>query len=324
METKFTSIESFRHAIAKVRRYHDQRQKPYPTLKYQGTVKLHGTNAGIHRKPNGKIIPQGRNRILSVGSDNYGFAFFVESHIGAIQDLFNKYFEPEDDVTLYGEWCGEGVQKGVALVECPKHFVIFSAKVNGEYIHNRAEWRDNEHKIYNVLQIPQYTIEIDFMDPAPASEILSKLTMKVEEQCPWAKNMFDVEGVGEGIVWVPVDYPSISDLWFKTKGVKHKGNDKTKTKKIQIAPERLKAISDVADQVLPDWRLEQGFDHLREEGLPVLPESTGPYLKWIANDILKEEKDVLVANDLEWKQIQGELMKRARQHFLRECENVNG
>lgn len=320
---KFTSIESFRHAVSKVRRYCDNQNKAYPTLKYVGTVKLHGTNAGIRRTASGKIQPQGRNRLVSVDSDNYGFAFFVEGHLEAVKNLFDTHFKDGDDVTVYGEWCGGNIQKNVALTQLDKHFVIFAVLVNGEHVSNFAELQDNENNIWNILQIPQFEIEVDFDDPSPASDILSDLTLEVENECPWGK-FHGVSGTGEGIVWVHPDRMDLTDLWFKTKGLKHKNAGKKKSKqKIKIAPEKLESIRALIDEVLPDWRLEQGFSHLKEQGLPVLPESTGPYLKWIANDILKEEMDILVKNGLEWRDIQSHIMRTARQHFLKACEKID-
>lgn len=56
---KYPSIEQFRNVIKTVRFNHDfqgkdengnpiyQHKENYPTLKFQGTVKLHGTNAAI-------------------------------------------------------------------------------------------------------------------------------------------------------------------------------------------------------------------------------------------------------------------------------------
>ncbi len=45
---KFPSIEQFRHAVRAVRDRASFNGTPVPTLRFRGTVKLHGTNAGIH------------------------------------------------------------------------------------------------------------------------------------------------------------------------------------------------------------------------------------------------------------------------------------
>jgi hypothetical protein len=324
---KFTSIEAFKNTVAKVRKFSNNRGKPFPTLNFEGTVKLHGSNAGIRRTKSGKIQAQSRERILDVTSDNYGFAFFVETNMKAIEKLFTR-FPADADVTLFGEWCGAGIQKSVALVALEKHLVLFKVLVNGEYQPLPRDLFDNENKVFNIYQIPTYKVEVDFLSPEPASEILAELTLAVEEKCPWAAfrgvtGENDQITIGEGIVWECIEHPEISDLWFKTKGMLHKGNDKTKGQKIKIDDQKLASIKELVEEILPQWRLEQGVTAVKEEGLPVLPQSTGDYLKWIAKDILKEELETIAASGFDWKGVQGQVMQTARQYWLTECNKFD-
>jgi hypothetical protein len=316
---KFTSIESLKHIVANVRKHYNKIAKPFPTLNFTGTVKLHGTNASVMRKHSGKLQPQSRERILDVTSDNYGFAMFIESNKEAVNNLFSAF--PNDiDVTLYGEWCGGNIQPAVALTQVPKHWVLFAVKYgvgeDAKYMKLSNVVHNNAYGIYNIAQIPSYHVEINFLSPEPASEILADLTLKVEQECPWATLMFNVSGIGEGLCWVCDEHPEISDLWFKTKGMLHKGNDKTKVPKIKIDDQKLASIMEVVKEVLPQWRLEQGISHLRDEGIPLLPQGTSDYLKWIAKDILKEEVDTIAASGFDWKGINGSVMQTARQYFL--------
>lgn len=322
---KFKSIESLKHLVANVRRYCNEKNIPLPTLHFEGTVKLHGTNGGIRRMPDQTMIPQSRERLVTIANDNAGFAVWFEGRKNAWKELFDKFYPGEDDVTVYGEWCGGNIQKSVALQHLPKHFVIFKATVNGEYKPVPRDMFDNDNGIYNIYQIPTYNVEIDFMNPAPASEIIADLTLEVEKHCPWAVFM-GADGectIGEGIVWSTTDLDENLGLWFKTKGLLHKGNDKTKVPKIKISDEKLESIKATVDEILPQWRLEQGISYLRENGLPLLPESTGDYLKWIAKDILKEETDTIAASGFEWKQLQGEIMRTAKQYFMIEINKVD-
>jgi hypothetical protein len=282
-------------------------------------ILVHNSNVGVRRTPSGKIQPQSRERIIDVGSDNYGFAFFVETNKPAIEALFTS-FPADADVTLYGEWCGGNIQKSVALTECPKHWAIFAALVDNEYVELDENIQNNSIQIYNINQIPKYEVTVDFTNPAPASEILSELTIQVEEECPWAKTIFGVTGVGEGLVWTRKGHPNDSWAWFKTKGLKHKGNDKTKVGKIKISDEKMESIEALAKELLPEWRLEQGITAIKEEGLPLLPQSTGAYLQWIAKDILKEELSTIAASGFDWKQANGAVMRHARNYFLAEIE----
>jgi hypothetical protein len=98
---KFPKIGQFRNTIRNVEdsckvfekdqngEYSLKEMKPLPTLRFKGTVKLHGTNAGVtFDKSSKEMYPQSRENVISVEKDNAGFAFFVESKK---QVFFNPY-----------------------------------------------------------------------------------------------------------------------------------------------------------------------------------------------------------------------------------------
>jgi hypothetical protein len=124
--------------------------------------------------------------------------------------------------------------------------------------------------------------------------------------------------IGEGIVWAPVDNSLPFEMWFKTKGLEHKKG--AKAPKVEVAPEVMQTQRELAEKLLPDWRLEQGISVLRERGLDIEPKNIGVYLQWISEDILKEEQDVMAANGVEWKKINPIVLQRARQHILELCK----
>lgn len=103
------------------------------------------------------------------------------------------------------------------------------------------------------------------------------------------------------------------DLAFKVKGEKH-SISKVKT----IAPvnvERIEKITEFVEYSCTGNRLNQGLDYLKEQGLPLDPTSTGDFIRWVMNDILKEESDVLLENGLTWKNVQGMLAKKAQSFY---------
>ena len=53
---KFSDIDRFRNAYKGVIRFSHERGKSVPSFDYIGTVKLHGTNAGVRRTPSGDLI----------------------------------------------------------------------------------------------------------------------------------------------------------------------------------------------------------------------------------------------------------------------------
>ena len=319
--TPFPSIESLRHVVKTVESHCKYHNLPLPKVDYVGTVKLHGSNASVRFTPDDQIIPQSRNRVLSVGDDNFGFAAFVEKN----KYFFNSLAPRGGDFTFYGEWCGGNIQPKVALEQLEKHFVIFSMLHNGimypiarvvcESEFNISAF--NEVGIYFIHQIPTYKITVDFGCPEDVVEELTDLTLAVEKECPWGK-FRGVFGVGEGIVWSPVDASLPFEWWFKTKGLEHKKG--AKAPKVEVAPEVLKDQRALAEKLLPEWRLEQGISVLRERGLDIEPKNIGEYLKWISQDILKEEQDVMAANGTDWKKINPIVLQRARQYILELCK----
>src|SRR5699024_8947725 len=105
---------------------------------YRRTIKLHGSNSSIVFPLNGtnEIYAQSRNRIITPENDNAGFARWVEKNSYIIQDYFYEHMPDQDEywpavshVVVYGEWCGQGIQKGTALNQLPKMFVVFGVRV---------------------------------------------------------------------------------------------------------------------------------------------------------------------------------------------------
>ena len=341
---KFHDIESLRHtaqSIAMHCEYYGIASKPI--IEFYGTVKLHGTNAGV-RVTNGTVLAQGRNRELTITQDNFGFAHFVAGRADLFRELATNIFK-SDDVTIYGEWCGQGIQAKVAISKLPKMFVAFAVfdHTTGQWI----EWYElpqvfvdfnamNAQGVYFITQAPTYKVLVDFNDPTPAAEQISQYTLQVEDMCPFAHLPVFAQyhkgeniGVGEGIVWVAITRawgagqdPDAKRLVFKSKGEKHKkGGEKLQ---VSVNPEKVSAVAALVDLILPEWRLEQGITFLRENNIPLANTSTGQYLKWIAQDILKEESDRIAANPYPWKEIQGTVMNRSKDYFMEVLKTETG
>mgnify|MGYP001099436799 FL=1 len=316
---KFTSIGQFINVVATITNYYNKIHSPHkiPTLTFIGTVKLHGTNAGL-RRYHGKFQPQSREQIIGVDSDNAGFARFIagipEDKLNALFDQFSA--DPNADVYLYGEWAGKGIQDTVAVAGLEKHWVLFNATVNDKYVdmYDYKDVFDHDNSIYNIFEIPYYKIVVDFKNPAQSIPEIEQLTLAVEEQCPWALK-FGVDGIGEGIVWTCVERPHDSDLFFKTKGTKH---SKSKVRKVATVDiERVNSINALVDLVVTTGRLAQGIDVLvNQMHLELDPKNMGEYLKWVANDVMKEETDTITENGFAWKDIAKQVTTKAREFFF--------
>lgn len=320
---KYPSIEQYRNIIKKVRINHDyqgndeqgnpiyQHLTNYPKLQFKGTVKLHGTNAGIVKYINNSIIYQSRERELSLQQDNAGFMLNM-SNVD-FSEIFDK-FEFKEYVAIYGEWCGSNIQKGVALAELPKIFVIFGIKVDDKWINlenlNFNSELFNKQNVYIIEQFPTYNVEIDFENPELIQNTLIDLTIKVEEECPVGK-YFNISGIGEGIVFTSTDYP---DLKFKSKGEKH---SVSKVKILNsVNEEELNSLNEFVEYSVTENRLNQALQNIKDTNIEVNQKLTGEFLKYICNDILKEESDVLIKNQIEWKKVASLVANKSRIWFF--------
>lgn len=339
---KFTHI----NALYQVARYvrtvnkgfdNEQFVVPSPVV-YRGSVKLHGTNAGVQCTDDG-LVAQSRNRILTLDDDNMDFAKFVHTNVtteaireieAGIRDAAK--LDGDTRIVLYGEWCGPGIQNGVALTKLPeRQWVLFAVKaVQGDqsrYIDALPTLRGiyESAGVHSVHDVGTWRLQVDFNDKDSMETALAeaeKYAEMVEQLCPWGQR-FGIEGMGEGIVWVPIaKHWGNSDLFFKTKGDKHKEVKKAKRNKPSIDPEIVNSVNQFVDFAVTDVRLEKGLDYLREMGKDVDMKFTGDFLKWIGADVKRECEADLEASELEWKQVSKAVNTRALQFFKDKARNL--
>lgn len=194
---EFPKIPQFRN-IKKDLQYLSEKN-PLPSFIFEGTIKLHGTNAAVgYDAESGTIYCQSRRRIITPEEDNMGFAAWVMSEEALWKRYFQEVFYGESAL-LFGEWCGEGIQKGVAISSIPKMFVIFEGYCEG-WESVRAYPEVPLANTYNIYDFPLYTATIDADSPELATERLRSFTEKVEECCPVGEALAGTKGTGEGVV----------------------------------------------------------------------------------------------------------------------------
>ena len=76
--------------------------------------------------------------------------------------------------------------------------------------------------------------------------------------------------------------------------------------------EKVNSVKEFVDTVLTESRLQQAWNELNQPTIKEL----GLFLKWINNDIVKEESDTLEASNLTIKDASSDLPKQAKQWFL--------
>ena len=175
-----------------------------PSLHFQGTVKLHGTNAAVVADRHGDLWSQSRENILSVEKDNSGFASFVHGHTDEFRDLLSTavgvygaqkaYDAPY--ICVYGEWCGN-IQSGVTITGFPKMFVIigiafadeesnktyFTKEQIKDVVDGCREYIGVTHAIKSIWDFPTFDITIDFeRSELSQKEISSFVFVKSKKQ----------------------------------------------------------------------------------------------------------------------------------------------
>lgn len=293
-----------------------------PIITFEGTVKLHGTNAGVSYNYNDGIWAQSRENIITAQKDNAGFAFFVDTHTNAFLSLFDKLVTNNDldlnfkTLTIFGEWVGKGIQKGVAVSNLEKSLFIFGAKVSHptdeqvSYWIDTADLRSPTDNIFNVRDYGVFNIDIDFNMPQLSQNNLIDLTVAIENECPIGK-AFGFEGTGEGIVFVGMYKGSIHS--FKSKGEKH---SISKVKVLNpVDTEKLNSIADFVEYAVTENRFEQGIKIIFGEDKPDV-KGIADLMRWFINDIIKEESDTMANNNLEPKEIGKYVSNKVRGMFF--------
>lgn len=344
---KFPSTGQFRDAIKQVQQTAGYHSLEVPKIRFTGTVKLHGTNAGIVIARDGSWHVQSRERIITPESDNAGFAAWAHGNKEFLDKLgrfmSGALFEEDVYCVLFGEWCGGSIQKGVGINQLPKMFVLFSVgfvkpnpnpQPGSEFLTEWSEvdvWYDGiiargaPENFHNIKNFKTYEVEVDFASPTLIQNQLVDLTLEVEKDCPVARHFlpdFEGELVGEGLVWTPTFGQELPDeldntlngLKFKTKGEKH-----TVSTVKAIAPidlEKVQSIDAFVDGACNENRLEQGLKKLEELGLPKDNTSIGAYIKWVMGDILKEELETMTASGIEPKDVNSKIAIKAKKYLL--------
>jgi len=347
----FTDIKQFRNVVRDVQttaQYVGQdddgkakfdKSIKAPTVAFNGTVKLHGTNAAVVFNSDNEMWVQSRKNIITPEKDNAGFAFFVNTHyeeFNALDDkLVNHLPELKSKVVAYfGEWCGGGIQKGVAINGLEKMFVIFAVKVvnpddkEDNYYLKEEDFRflsNPEVGIYNINDYERFHIDIDFENPGFAQEEMRKFVEEVERECPvgkaFGRKLGEDNTTGEGIVWV--GWVDDRRYVFKTKGEKHSSSKVKTVAKVDI--EKLKSINEFVEYAVTENRLNQAIEQVFTiNSEPVVVQKTGDFIRWVVKDIMKEELDTMSGNGLEPKEVNGAISKMAQRWYAKYLDEQAG
>jgi hypothetical protein len=316
-EITFTGLDDDGNAI-----YDPSIKKP--TLTFNGTVKLHGTNASVCFNSQDGFWVQSRKNVITIEKDNAGFAFFAESNkvefCALLDSVINKHQidTKEFTVSIYGEWAGKGIQEGVGISQLDKAFYVFGVKISkpqdpefNSYWLDSSDIKKPECKIYNVADYKTFTIEVDFNMPQLAQNKLVEITEEVEKECPIAKAFGIENGVGEGVVWTTEFKGNVHR--FKVKGDEH---SVTKVKKLaNVDVEKLKNIQEFVTYSVTENRFKQAIENVfGSNKLDV--KKMGDFIRWFVKDVTEEEMDTMVKNNLEPKDVNKYISTKVREMFF--------
>lgn len=340
---KYPSINQFRNAIKWAQQYCKHNNIALPTVAFEGTVKLHGTNGSIVRtiaQSADDITVQSRERIITPADDNAGFAAWVESNKTTVNAIFDgiarrvrNHYNENTAIQIVGEWCGGNIQKKAGLSRLPKMFVIFAIRVVTDPEKNIWFTRPFVEEfvspfvhetLHHIYEFPTWVIDVDFNKPHEAQNAFVDLVAQVEERCPVAAQLIgglrsDGPLIGEGLVWAPIgqanaSFVDLGELQFKTKGTKHSASKVTTIAAVDV--ERVETIEAFVANVVTENRLSQGVDKLRELGLTESTTSIGPFVKWVVGDVMKEESDTMEQSGLTSKEVASKVSTVARNWFV--------
>jgi len=332
------SIESF-HRVVKDNKFAlEETEYGVDRVVYRPKVKLHGSNAAITVESNGNVYAQSRSRIITPGpEDNCGFAAWVSEH----KDVWAKNANQKVDLTIYGEWCGSGVQKGVAISNIDrKVFAIFAIQAGPSDDENSRVAVDPmeiefalSHMAPDTHILPWYatdSFEVDFEKDLNAVVGVFNSHVDDVEQCdPWVKAIFDVEGLGEGLVYYPISFTDengalprgdMSRFMFKAKGEKHKV---VKTKKaVEIDPVVAKSVDDFVTKVVTPGRLDQAVNEACKGEFD--KKLIGPFIAWFNKDVKKDvdSGEVDLPEGCDWKLVNKPMTTKARTWYIEKAEEL--
>ena len=151
-----------------------------------------------------------------------------------------------------------------------------------------------------------------------------ELVEKVENECPagkfFGRTSEDVQ-TGEGIVWT-ADYKG-NRFVFKTKGEKH-SSSKVKTV-AEVDTAKLDGIFQFVDYAVTENRLNQAIEQVfTSNNIEVDIKKTGDFIRWIVNDITKEESDTMNDNNLEPKDVNKYISMKSKNWFFKKLDELSG
>tara|TARA_R110000851_G_scaffold30087_1_gene82257 strand:- start:7 stop:1059 length:1053 start_codon:yes stop_codon:yes gene_type:complete len=308
--------------------YHHAHRNQVNKVMVRGKIKLHGTNAAI-RFEGDELVGQKRSSDVRIGDDNAGFAAWLNTVVINGPPIEGAL----DGTIIYGEWAGPGTQDGNAVASIPsKKFFVFAAyddndetfTVDPEQLKSLIVGA-GLHLNEDIIVLPWYTKRqvVPMLEQEKAQEFIDGAMKIVDEiiavQDPYIKEMFDVEGVGEGIVYYALDQGDDFRSWmFKVKTDAHTTN-KSKVRN-HVAPEKPEGMDEFVDMFFTDNRFKQMLDE--QLGGVADRKQTGDFIRAVMVDVHKESVNEIELAEFEWGTVAKYAVTKTRVWFFDQADSL--
>ena len=299
----------------------------YPTIAYKATRKIGGCNTSIISKAGQKFY-QSRNNILGTGekiSDISNFRqTFEKIDTQKLFDIVQEKYSttPEDEVVIYGEWCGGGIKDKHSISKTEtKQWIIFAIKINGVYVPNFVELCDEENRVYNVLKWGMFEIVIDYSQFEPGCwkgentdlpQWLQKFVDDLTLVCPVSK-FFGVDGIGEGLVLESEILSKRTGEPFVLK-IKNSEYDKPAVKTV-VEKTSNPNLDKFLETGVVEWRLRQKVDEMSNSGVELSMKVVKQFQDLVLLDVLKECSQLAIDLEVVQKEFEPAVRKSCVDYF---------
>lgn len=85
---------------------------------------------------------------------------------------------------------------------------------------------------------------------------------------------------------------------------------------VPIDIEKVNSINELVENIVTENRLLQGLEHLTMDGIEHDIKNTGAFIKWVNQDLIKEELATIIGSGFELKEVLTPAGKKAREWFF--------
>ena len=116
---------------------------------------------------------------------------------------------------------------------------------------------------------------------------------------------------------------SVENIWNKrVKGEKH-SSSKVKTL-ASVDVEKLNSIKEFIEYSVTESRVNQAIENVFPNQEPLDVKKMGDVIRWVVNDVIKEEMDTMIENNLEPKEINKYISAKTREVFFEKLNQSVG